>query len=100
MSVTSASYESADKQSAIEAMENDLPWTVAFSISRTCLQSTAPYTIRFGLGHGETFKTVDCLRPWRTNTWLCLDVDRADIPDDEECGRKIVSAFESDFEKS
>lgn len=79
-------FEEEDKVDALKAMEEDLPWTPAFALQDSCLQSAYPYTIRFTLTHGESIREVDCLRPWRTHTWMCFDEELEDAAD--ECEKK------------
>lgn len=80
----SPTFEEEDRANALSTMEEDLPWTAPFEIQRTCLQSDSPYTIRFSLIHGESSHLIDCLRPWRTTTWICME-EEDEIEDAMEC---------------
>lgn len=79
----SASFEREDAEAALQTMGEDMPWTVPFKAVRVCLQSDSPYTIRFSMAHGESVHTVDCICPWRTKMWICMEEE--EIDDDMEC---------------
>ena len=76
-------FEDTDRTNALRTMEEDMPWTIPFQVRRTCLQSDSPYTIRFMLKHGESSAMIDCLRPWRTSTWICMEEE--EIENAMEC---------------
>ena len=67
-----------DFTQALDAMETELPWTWPFTIKTHCVQNAQPFTIRFDLQHGASLRTVNCVRPWRTFTFRCGEVDDAE----------------------
>ena len=75
-------FEEADETAAIASMAEYLPWTAMVPIEHTCLLSNTPYTIRFKLRYSATKRTIDCLQPWRTRTWICVN---AISPDEAGC---------------
>ena len=61
------------------AAERDLLNEQAHVVEACCLLDDHPYTIRFALSFlrnttGRVTQHFECVRPWRTFTWRCIDV--------------------------
>ncbi len=70
-----APVDQHDLGNAVKAMQEDLPWTAPLKVTAYCLQCDNPYTLRVKMTNGKRNHTIDCVRPWRTFSWMCDDAN-------------------------
>jgi hypothetical protein len=76
-SIVAQQVDNNDYLSALKYADEDpyIGWSSEFTPQKVCFVDDHPYTIRIEYSKGETLKNLNCMRPWRTMSWFCEEVN-------------------------